>query len=64
MDRLAALIASRKSTDSTLAVGKDVYAQITASFPPGLLDNGGRLVYKGLLVKLDESKEAGYAELQ
>jgi hypothetical protein len=63
MDRLAGLIASRKSADMILTVGKDVYAQITASFPAGLLDNGGRLVYKGLLVKLDESKEAGYAEI-
>ena len=63
MDRLADLISSKKSTDSVLTCGKDVYAQITASFPKGLLDNSGRIVYKGLLVKLDESKEAGYVEI-
>lgn len=63
MDRLASLISSKKSTDTILACGKAVYTQITSSFPVGMLQFGGKIVYNGLEVRLDESKEAGYVEI-
>lgn len=62
MDRLTALISSKKSTDTILTCGKDVYEQIAASYPK-CMQNCGTMVYHGLEVRLDESKEVGYAEI-
>lgn len=63
MDRLNEVLCYRRSTDTTLIVGKDIYAYITASLPAVVLQTGGKIVYKGLEVRLDKSKEAGYVEI-
>lgn len=63
MDRLAALISSKKSTDTILTCGKDVYESLMHGIPAKLFQDGGKLVHRGLEVRLDESKEAGYVEI-
>ena len=59
---LADLIASKTDSHTLLTCGKVIYDQITASYPKCMRDQG-TMVYHGLEVKLDESKEAGYVEI-
>lgn len=63
MDRLAELISSKKSTDTILTCGKEIYTSIVSGIPRKILFDGGKIVYNGLEVRLDESKEAGYVEI-